>query len=743
MIENPMDLETVEALIGREIRDALDYVNGSDTIAGQRDRNLEYYRGEMNDLPVAKGRSSVTDRTVANFINMMLPSLLRVFTSGKNVAEYHATANEPDELLQLATRYINDVVFRKDNRGEVILYQWAFDALVQKVGVVKAVWEEKFETKEETFQNLSDLEFEALLYQRQNDEVVAHTGRRNVTVDPASGIQVESSVHDVTLATKVNRSTARVYNIPPDEFVISRNARDDDDFVVKSHRTKKMVGELIADGYPQDLIDQLPDYQATASSTNTEVRYQNDSSRSRASQQDPMLREVVIHDGIVKCDPDRKGVRSWYFVAGGDESRVRLLKFEPYKCQVVFAEFCPNPLPHTFYGLCPSDDLSEIQRVSTVLTRQMLDNLYLTNTPQREVVQDWIIKPDQLMNMAPGAPVLVKQPGAIREIAIPFVAEKALVALQHFEQQAEMRSGVSKNALGLNPEALTNQSATAANLAYSASMGRIELIAKIWATGGMRKLFRGLLNIIAEYQDFARVVQMNGQPMKVDPREWRSLVDADVVVNTGLGTGTRERDIAFLQAIAADQDEIMETLGPDNPIASYREWIRTKQRMIEASGLVNADQYIKLPPEQWQWPQPSPPQPTPDTQLLAQVEQGKTAAKLEENQASIQSKEVIELAKIESDERKVLAQEETKRIIAGAQIQSKAVSELEGRDGRIDEVVEQFKDALDKAKASADGSDAIKTMGAAISEMKEAVKKLGAPRVLRKNAKGEKTVVVE
>jgi len=251
--------------------------------------------------------------------------------------------------------------------------------------------------------------------------------------------------------------------------------------------------------------------------------------------------------------------------------------------------------------------------------------------------------------------VLVSEANAIREIAIPFVADKALVALQHFDQQAEMRSGVSKNAMGLNPEALTNQSATAANLAYSASMGKIEMIAKLWATGGMRKLFRGLLKIVAEYQDFARVVRVNDQAMQVDPREWRALVDADVVVNTGLGTGTRERDIAFLQAVAEKQDEIMETLGPDNPIASFREWVTTNQRLIEASGLSNADQYIKMPPANWQWPQPAPPQPTPDTQLLAKVEQGKTAAKMEETEAEIRSKEVIELAKIESEERIALA----------------------------------------------------------------------------------------
>jgi len=363
--DKPMDLDAVETLIGREIRDALDYVNGSDTIAGQRDRNLEYYRGEMNDLPAPKGRSAITDRTVANYINMMLPSLLRVFTSGKNIAEYWPTASEPVELLRIATRYINDVVFRKDNRGEVVLYQWAFDALVQKVGVVKAVWEEKYETKNETFAGLSEMEFQALLFQRPNDEVVAHSGQTQLVTGP-DGVAVESTTHDVTLATKVNVSTARIYNIPTEEFVISRNARDDEDFVIKSHRTKKMTGELLAEGYPQDIVETLPDYQPPVNTSNAENRYKNEITRTQASSSDPMLREVVIHDGIVKCDPDGKGVREWYFVAGGDESRVKLLKFEEYKCQVVFAEFCPNPLPHSFYGLCPADDLSELQRVCTV-----------------------------------------------------------------------------------------------------------------------------------------------------------------------------------------------------------------------------------------------------------------------------------------------------------------------------------------------------------------------------------------
>jgi hypothetical protein len=44
---------------------------------------------------------------------------------------------------------------------------------------------------------------------------------------------------------------------------------------------------------------------------------------------------------------------------------------------------------------------------------------------------------------------------------VPYIGDKALLALQHFDQVREMRTGVSRSTMALDPEALQNQTATA------------------------------------------------------------------------------------------------------------------------------------------------------------------------------------------------------------------------------------------------------------------------------------------
>lgn len=646
-VDKGMSIEQLERLIGSEIEEALAFIHTSDQIASQRERNYDYYRGIMDDVPPAPGRSRITDRTVASYINMMLPSLLRVFTAGKTIAEYEPTGLEDEALAKLVTRYVNDVVFRKDNRGEITLYQWAFDALVQKVGILKAWWQQGQETREDTFAGLSEAEF-ALLVQgaeARGDEIVAHTHHP------------EAATHDVTMRRKINTSRLRIENVPPEEFVIDRDARSLEDATLVSHRTYRRVGDLLAEGHPRSLIDELPSY--------SELRYANtrDEAQGRAwgsgSPIDPMMREIAVHEGIVRCDYDGTGLRAWYFLAAGGEGKVRVLKMEPYDWQIAFADFCPNPLPHLFWGRCPADDLAEIQKVSTVLVRQLLDNLYLANSPQREVVQDLIVKPDQLFNMAPGAPILVKAPGAIREVSVPFTAEAALAALQYFDGVAEARVGVSKQGAGLEPGVLANQSATAAQLAYAASLGKVEMIARLWAHGGMRKLFRAILNILIRYQDFERLVRLDGRAQAVDPRRWAAFSDLDVVVNTGLGTGARERDMAFLNMVIQEQKQIMQTLGLANPVVGVQQYVTALHKAAEAAGISNPQAFFRDPgdwsPPQPPPPPPMPPQPSPDTVLLAQVETQKIQQKAAETAAQLQSNERIALQQIASRERIAMA----------------------------------------------------------------------------------------
>ena len=646
----PLTNDQVERLITQEYTAGQEMLYGLDEIAAQRDRNYDYFRGVMNDLPSPAGRSRLVSMDVANYIGLMLPNLMRIFTAGRTIAEYVSPKEELRESTILATRYINDVVFKKDNRGELLLTDWAKDGLIQKVGFAMWWWESTREARDEILDGLSDeqLALEMLKMQLSGDgEIIEHT-------------QSEPGAPQITHAIKVRRwvntSKCCIDNPPPEEIVISRDARSLDDAVLKGHRTGVFVGDLIKQGFAPEVLNKLPAY---VDPYPDRMRKYNDqlivTDPSRMSSADPTLRKVGILRGILKCDYDGTGPKEWYVVAGGSSNKMTLLDIQPYNWQFGISDFCPEPMPHTVWGTCPADRLAMNQKANTVLLRGMSDGLNLHLNPQREVVKDWIIRPDQLLNMAPGAPVMVSQPGAVREIVIPYVGDKALLTMEYFHGQNELTTGVGRNSAGLDPGALQNQSATAANNMQSAALGRVEMIARTWAQGGMRKLFRGVFNCVKAYQDFARVVQIDGEPQTIDPRAWEGLDDLDVNINTGLGTGSRDRDFMALQSIEATQTAIMEKLGP-NPIVDFGKLVRTLQLKAEAAGISYPENFFGEPTNEdgspWQFKPPEP-KPSPDTivnaQALVQAEEVKGKWSNANKQLELASRERVEVYKAQLD----------------------------------------------------------------------------------------------
>lgn len=630
----PMSPDQIKRFLSQEIQNAMFYIDSSENISSSRYRNWEYYRGVMADLPTLKGQSTVVSSEVSDYIQMMLPSLLRPFTSGDKIWNYAPSDEAQSQVATLFSQYVNQVVFRKDNRGEIILNNWAFDALVQKNGVVKVWWEESKDIKDQTYDDLNDGQYAQLGMQLgTNQEITGYENKPNPQIPGGA-------LHSLSVRTTTNTSHCQIAAIPIEEFVISRDARDYDDAVLKCHRTWEFAGKLIEDGYDPAVVNRLPTYSETRSQLTrpgTAGREQN-----RQNIGDPAMRKVMVYEGIVKCNYMGDGVRPWYFKAGGVDGGVELLEMEPHECQMFFAEFCPEPIPHQFVGTCPGDRLAQIQKVNTVLIRQFLQGMYLSNAPQREVVANNILSPEQLNNYAPGANIMVTQAGSVNNISLPFTANYAFEAIAYFDSKAADRVGVSRTSGGLDPDQLQNQSALAANLAWNASMGRVEMVAKIWAYTGMRQLGEAIKKILIMYQDFPRTVMIDGKPVKIDPAAWSQLSDMEVTVSTGLGTGHRDRDMAGLMNILGLQKEWIAQVGPSE-IVGFDNLSLTCQKIVECVGISAPEGYFGTVGKGWAPNPPAPPQPSPDAVIKAQTDLQTTQAQERTKQADIQAKSGLKL----------------------------------------------------------------------------------------------------
>ncbi|WP_457585814.1 portal protein [Ensifer canadensis] len=308
------------------------------------------------------------------------------------------------------------------------------------------------------------------------------------------------------------------------------------------------------------------------------------------------LQEVEYYELYVKVDADDDGIAELRrLVFAGGIGPDNLLEDEEWD-EVPFADLITERRPHQREGNSVTDDMAEIQRVKTVLLRQTLDNLYWQNN-QQPIVQEGVIQnPESVLNPKFGQPIRVGQGvdvrGAVGYTAVPFVARESFSMLGYLDQEATDRTGISDASSGMAPDALQNMTAKATALVEQAGIGQTELMVRTFAQG-LKRVFKGLLGLVIRHQDRPRAVRLRGQWVTFDPRHWNAGMDA--TVNTGLGAGTRERDMLMIQMIQQLQEKLLMTLGPDNPYVSPDNLYNGIAKTVEAAGLKSPDLYFTKP----------------------------------------------------------------------------------------------------------------------------------------------------
>ena len=279
----------------------------------------------------------------------------------------------------------------------------------------------------------------------------------------------------------------------------------------------------------------------------------------------------------------------------------------------------------------------DIQLIKSTVTRQMLDNLYLTNNARVGAV-DGQVNLDDLLNATPGGVIRMKSANAIQPIEVPAVTAQAFPMLEYMDQVQAKRTGVSDSQQGLDPDVLNNVSATAVAAMMKSNSGKLELIARVFAETGVKSLFKGILHLMTKYQNKPKIVRMRGKYAEFDPRTWAN--EYDVSVNVGLGSGDREQKLAMLQMILSKQEQIIQQYGPANPLVSVGQYRNTLAKFIEAAGFKDSTEFMnEITPEvDAALSQPQPPAPDAQAevaQMLAQVEREKTQAKAQIDAAKL------------------------------------------------------------------------------------------------------------
>jgi hypothetical protein len=613
-------MNILEAIEAQETR-----ASASGELNDSRQDALDLYMGEPYGDEV-EGRSQIVMRDVADTIEWIKPSLLKIFCAGDEVVRFDPVGPEDEEAAQQETDYCNNEVMQKNN-GFMVFHDWFHDALLQKNGYVVVRPSKKRDAQKERFQGLTDDEFQVLM---QSPDIKLEEHSEYVVSDPTTSMAPPVKYHNCVVEQAREYTCLEIVNIPPERVLVDSAwgglSLLECPFVeVIDYKT---ISQLRNEGY--DVEDTIND-------------------DSKYSEDDDGRDQLV---GIDESDEDETGptrsvkVRYVWIRHDSDEDGIAELRrvvvvgstiLEDEEDDIVpVAAISPIRMPHEHVGLSIADIVEDLQRIRTVLIRGFLDNTYLAMHGRHAIDVNRVNLSDMLTSR-PGGIVRVSGDPGTAVVPMQQVNNGAgiLQGVEYIDTVRENRTGVTKYNQGLDSDTL-NKTATGMTQIMSASQQRIELIARMFAETGVKALMLIVHALSIKHGRQAQMLKLRGKWVPVDPRGWKTR--KDLTVSVGIGTGNKDQMLQHLMMILQEQKQAM-AIGLATPQNLYN----SLKRITQNAGFKQAEEFWTDASQQPTQP-PSPPPEIVKTQMQIQADQAESQAKRQDDAMRFQAEQQMQIA---------------------------------------------------------------------------------------------------
>lgn len=535
----------------------------------------EYY---AHKFPILSKTSSLVSTDVADTIEWALPSLMKVFTGSDEVITVAGVTEEDDqnaEVMQSLLVY----QLQRQNKFFPILYNWMKDALITGMGIIKCYWERTEGYTPETAQ----LNADAL-------KLLAQTG---VEITNVEGPDVMGDFTVTWSSPYYIKNSPKLENILVSEFLYSPDAKNLEDANFVAHRKKVTMSHLRQkerEGIYANVDMVHPDNGPVSWITDQVEDVIGDHyTPLHNNQQDKAREEVTIYECYTKIDFNNDGIlEDMIITVAGDV----ILRAEPnYMGRHPFFSISPTKDPHRIWVKRSYAELiGELQDMKVALTRQIVQNIALTNDPKMILAEDSI----NISDYIEGRKVIRKKPGSSMgdvAMAMPVnqLSPQTFQFLEYLEGQKENRTGITRYNQGLDANSL-NKTATGISAILGQSAQRLELVARMFAETGISELFRFMVSLNQKFVDQETVVRLTNKQLRISPDDLNG--NFDLVVNAGISISTKESTIMTLQTMLT---ALMQTQAAGIPIVTPQNIYNLFKKWIESAGFKNYNDYVTDP----------------------------------------------------------------------------------------------------------------------------------------------------
>lgn len=519
--------------------------------------NEKYLKGYLalkeDDFAAIPNQSSVVSTDIYDVVEADMASLTRIFLGSGDIVifepntENEAEVNEAEEK----TKYVNWIV-RNQPDSYKIIHDWLKDAEIYKNGVVKYFIDEQKEVEEVEYTGVDIDEVQAIVDSLKGADV------DKVKVEVAEQEEnVEANTFDIKFRVTREEKKVCIVNVPPESFLISKNATSLDDAELVGDTIQRTRGSLLADGFKRDMIDLLPAVETDERQQGNlkSIRDRDQGGDFETSINEWASEEVEISDLYVKVDYDGDGIAERRHIM---KSGNTILVNESFN-HVPYASLSAILMPHKAIGRSRAEVTYETQRQKTALQRGLNDNIYMVNNPRNIVHPDvdlddmLTVRTNGIIRMEDDTNILPQQ--AVMPLVIPYIGDKALQVLQYVDHTRAQSTGSLMANQGLDADSLAKETATRFKGVEEQGQAKIEAIARNFAETGFRKLYEGIAWLVSRFQDTETEFRVLGKALTVNPMSWK--YKHHVQSKVGLGAGNNDELIEARQGIYTIQQQLM------------------------------------------------------------------------------------------------------------------------------------------------------------------------------------------
>lgn len=563
------------------------------TIRPQLEERRETYLAKKehyeNKFPRLSETSEFCSRDIKSTIKWMLPSLVEPFLGTDDPVDIRAVNIDDDEKAKKVQQLLKYQLQRKNAYPAFIESEWK-DALKYNWCVAKVWWKREVERKRyKQMISSRDTEYVILLEQEE--------AAGNVEIVDVKPLKEAPDIAILTFdKVTVTANNPVVQYMSPDELRYTPDGRNVQDAKFIAHR-KIVNGDYLkqkeAEGVYKNVDKAMRDYQNGSGDTRPDElqvlsNRELDTIGTRLSDDDLASQQFELYECYLHVDYNNDGRFESIIVHAIGETPIRISKNDMDMAPFFHFSAESDPINAFNENEGFTDDLEQMQDLKTAIFRQIITNVAKNNSPQtflnNNVDIDALINNDEyvLCDTTDNPATQVSIGGQLP------ISPLSMEVVQYAQNEIEAQSGSTRYNQGLDSNSL-NKTATGITAILGQAEKRMKQMSRMFAENFIVPIFKYIILLNQKYMDQEQLIRLTNENIVITKDELN--IDYDLIINVGLGPGTKEAMIQYLMVMINQIYPILAQAGLITP----NSWYNIVTELLEKMGIRNVANYILDP----------------------------------------------------------------------------------------------------------------------------------------------------